>query len=572
MSEKFNKEARAEFRRRARDDWFTIRALLKIDMKSRFGYGTRIGAGNVGKWIFNFLMSGIMYAIVVFLIVLFTQMFIARPGLRDSYIVIVSMASVVLQFFICTATLIKALYYSGDNEILLRFPVNGTQIFIAKSIFVFISNFLITMALLLPFYISYGVILKNAGALGRPPEIFFPVAILTTFLSSFLPFFLANIVAIPVMKIINLIKNKYGIVLCVTIVVVVGIFVAYMQVLKSLVGFYIEKDMALFSPEVMERIGKFASSAFPFNLYANMLLGHHPYINLIYVLLLTTAVGAIAMFIVKKWYFNTILDGIENQRASFTKRTEDKPLPPFFSYMRRDFYGILRSFNYSFQYLVMAAAAPVMVYYCNALAASVGSNSVGNNILPGISLMVITIFVTVIVSFSSTAISREGGCFYHTKIIPLPYWQQILAKFILYSGVATASIILCCIAVSGAKFVTPVETVMIFFIAEFSNLALTSLCMWFDTKSPTFNFMGDGELVGANKNVAIALALGLAFAVLFGLFTMLGGFLPSIGKIPIKNGAKSIMSVILIVSAVAAILGLTLLFTKINKRYDKLYQ
>lgn len=220
-----------------RDDWFTIRALLKIDMKSRFGYGTRIGAGNVGKWIFNFIMSGLMYAIIVFLILLFTQMFVARPGLRDSYIVIVSMASIILQFFICTATLIKALYYSGDNEILLRFPVNGTQIFIAKSIFVFISNFLITMGILLPFYICYGVILQKAGALGRPPEIFYPVAILTTFLSSFLPFFLANIVAIPVMKLINLIKNKYGIVLCVTILVVVGIFVAYMQLLKSLVGF-----------------------------------------------------------------------------------------------------------------------------------------------------------------------------------------------------------------------------------------------------------------------------------------------------------------------------------------------
>ncbi len=141
MSDKINKEALAAHRKKVRDDWFTIRALLKIDMKSRFGYGTRIGAGNVGKWIFNLIMSGLMYAIIVFLILLFTQMFVARPGLRDSYIVIVSMASIILQFFICTATLIKALYYSGDNEILLRFPVNGTQIFIAKSIFVFISNF-----------------------------------------------------------------------------------------------------------------------------------------------------------------------------------------------------------------------------------------------------------------------------------------------------------------------------------------------------------------------------------------------------------------------------------------------
>lgn len=97
--------------------------------------------------------------------------------------------------------------------------------------------------------------------------------------------------------------------------------------------------MALFSPEVMGRIGKFAAGAFPFNLYANMLLGRHPYINLIYVLLLTTGVGLIAMLIVKKWYFSTILDGIENQRASFTKRTSDKPLSPFLSYMRRDFTG-----------------------------------------------------------------------------------------------------------------------------------------------------------------------------------------------------------------------------------------
>ena len=60
---------------------------------------------------------------------------------------------------------------------------------------------------------------------------------------------------------------------------------------------------------------------------------------------------------------------------------------------------------------------------------------------------------------ASTAISREGGCFYHTKIIPLPYWKQVLAKFLLYSGVATLSIILCCIAVSGAKFVSPVDSI-----------------------------------------------------------------------------------------------------------------
>ncbi|UKI47405.1 MAG: hypothetical protein L6V82_05650 [Clostridiales bacterium] len=35
MSDKINKEALAAHRKKVRDDWFTIRALLKIDMKSR---------------------------------------------------------------------------------------------------------------------------------------------------------------------------------------------------------------------------------------------------------------------------------------------------------------------------------------------------------------------------------------------------------------------------------------------------------------------------------------------------------------------------------------------------------
>lgn len=564
------KEQRLEKRQAHKDSAFVIRALLRLDMKSRFGYGAKINASNVGKWIFSFVMTAAMYTVLVFLIYFFTKMFVVRPGLRDSYIILVSMASIILQFFICTVMLIKALYYSGDNEILLRFPVNGTQIFIAKSIFVLIYNFIITIAMLLPFYISYGVILTKLGVMQGNG--FYAWAVLVTVISSFLPFFVANIVAIPIMKAMAFIKDKYLIVLLVTVGAVIGLFILYMSVLQSLVTFYIEQEMALFSPAVVGKISGFASKAFPFNIYGNLLRGEKIGLSLLYISLLTIGVGVIAAFVVKKWYFKTILDGVENQRASFTKRTSNRRLPPFISYIKREFLGIVRSFNYSFQYIVMAAAAPVMVYYCNSLAGAVGSSSVGNNILPGISLMVITIFVTVIVSFSSTAISREGGCFYQTKIIPVPYWEQILSKFLLYSGVATLSTLFCCVAVAEGGFVSRIDAVIIFCIAEFSNLALTSLCMWFDTKKPSFNFMGDGELVSANKNVAIAMTLGLVLALLYGLLTMIGGFLPTFLGIVIKNGARTMLLLWLLVSALLAVVGLVVLFVKLNKRYNKLYQ
>lgn len=558
------KKPRTTWRER-KENLRIVRSLLKLDMKSRFGYGQKLRAGNIGKGLVNIIASAGIYTIIVFMIYFFTKMFVVRPGLRDSYLILMSMASILLQFFICTISLIKSLYYSGDNEILLRFPVNGTQIFIAKSLFVLINNFFVTLLMLLPVYICYGILVPNT------PNTFYAWAIFVTFMSSFLPFFLANIVAIPVMKFLNFIKNKYLLVLIVTVGAILGVFILYMTVLQSLVTFYIEEDMTLFSASTVQKISTFAHSAFPFNIYGNLLLGNNVGLSILYILLLTVGVGIIAFFVVKKWYFRTILDGVENQRASFTKRTGNHPLPPFISYMKREFFGIVRSFNYSFQYIVMAAAAPVMVYYCTAIAGSVGSDSVGNNILPGIALMVITIFVTVIVSFSSTALSREAGCFYHTKIIPLPYWKQILAKFILYSGIATLSTVLCVIAVTSSGYVSPVMGVMIFFVAEFSNIALTSLCIWLDTMTPTFNYVGDGEIVGANKNVAIALVLGLLFAVGYGILTMIGGFLPMLAGVIIKNGATTILCLLLIISGVFAIGGLLMLFIHLRKRYDKLY-
>lgn len=550
-----------------RDDRNAIRALLRLDMKSRFGHGGKI-AGNAGKWILNFTVSAGMYAILVAVLCLFTKMFVVRPGLRGSYLILMSMLSVLLQIVICTAALIKSLYYTGDNEILLRFPVNAKQIFIAKSLFVLITNFFVTLAMLLPVYISYGVFTAKAGA--AVSGAFYGWAVVLTAAGSFLPFFFANIIAIPVMKFLNFIKDKYLLVMITAVGAVLAVFILYMTVLQSLITFYVQKDMALFAPKTVGVINAFAAKAFPFNLYGNILLGRDAWLSALYLLLLTAGTGAVSYAIVRKWYFKTILDGVEKQRASFTKVTGYTVLPPFLSFMRREFYGIVRSFNYSFQYIVMALCAPVMVYYCNSLAGTMGRDSVGDNILPGISIMVITIFVTLIVSFASTAVSREGPCFYHTKTIPLSYGKQLAAKFLLYSGVATASTALCAAAI--AKFVPPAITAMIFFVAEFSNIALTSLCMWFDTLSPSFNFTGDGEIAGANKNVAIALVAGLLFAVCCGILTMIGGFLPYFAGVHIRNGVKTVLGFLLGVSGALAAAGLFLLFFRLRGRYEKIGQ
>ncbi|MEG1791475.1 MAG: hypothetical protein RR033_02115 [Clostridia bacterium] len=547
------------------ENLYTIKALLKLDLRSRFGFGSKIGAKNIGKWIANVIFTGAIYGIIVAGIYYLTKMFTGRPELRDSYIVLVTMASMILQLIICTATLVKALYYSTDNEMLMRFPVNGTQIFAAKSAYVLTNNFLIMSAMLLPFYICYGVLMKLGVG-------FYFWAGFVTIISSTLPFFIANIIAIPVMLFVNLIKNKFGIVLAIIIAVLIFSFTLYMLILNTVLDYMQTRELSLFSPQMIEHINNFAKYCFPFNQYGNLLRGKKVLLSLLYVILLTSGVGAISFWVVKKWYFKTILDGIENQRASFTKKIKNKPLPVFVALLKREFLLIIRSFNYSFQYLAMAMTAPIMVFMCNKLAAKIGVESVGTGILPGISLLVVTIFVAIIISFSSTAISREGSCFYHTKIIPVSYNQQILVKFILYSAVATISVILCCLSILFAKFISFKDSVFIFFIAELVVITLTSICIYVDTISPSFNVSGEGEIVSANKNVAIALVVGLLLAIIYGFSTMILSYLPSMFGIAIKNGLISIYWLLIIITAVTAAISVTTLFVNVNKRYTKLVQ
>jgi hypothetical protein len=469
----------------------------------------------------------------------------------------------VIQLIICTSTLVKALYYSGDNEMLLRFPVNGTQIFIAKSIYVLINNFIIMAAILLPFFISYGVLMDKSFG-------YFVWASVVTLLSSLLPFFVANVIAIPVMMFVNFIRNKFGIILAIIIIIIAAAFTFYMVVLSTILDYLQTRELSLFSPEVINGINNFASKSFPSNLYGNLLLGRNVGLSLLYIVLLTVAIGAIAFLVVKKWYFKTILDGIENQRASFSKKTKNNPRPVFIALLDREFKMIFRSFNYSFQYLSMAITAPIMVYFCNELAAKIGVESVGDGILPGLSLLVVTIFITIIVSFSATSISREGNCFYQTKIIPVPYSQQILVKFSLYNIVATLSVVACCLALVFAKFISFLDSVFIFFIAELVIITLTSICIRVDTISPTFNVTGDGEIVSANKNLSLALVVGLLLALIYGISAMVLSFLPSIFGIAIKHGIRTVYWWLIILTGLMATISITMLFVNVSKRYYRL--
>lgn len=558
--------------------WLSIKTLLRLELRSRFGSRVETPVNtHIGRAL-NILFTLIVYGILVLGIYYLADMFIVRSELRYEFLVFSTVFTMVIATAVAIGNVVKNLYMSGDNELLLRFPVNGAEILIAKSIYCFIHNLIINALLILPFYIVFGVVTKAGAG-------YYFASIGVMILAVLLPYFVANLVAIPVMILTNFVKNQFLLVLIILIGLICAGFILYMTALKGILNYLGEEQVNLFSGAMILQYKSVAAKCYPFKWYATLLSGT-PYgfsgaevgLSFLYIFLMTAAVGVAAYFVTAKFYYKTILNGIETEKVSFHRKTPNTCRTIFGTLLHREFYLILRSFNYSFQYLAMAVAAPVMVYYCNDLAATMGKDSVGAAIVPGLTLMVIIIFVAIIVSFASTSISREGNAFYHTKIIPVSYTVQVSVKLFLYAIVATASVVLSCIVVAAAfgteqagNLLSPLDIGCIFAISEMTVLSLTCLAIWADVRSPIFNVVGDGELVSANKNLALSLLVGILVAVVYGAVAMILGFLPiEIGGFSVVDGLGDVYLILSMVSLVILGISLTMLYVNLDKRYQKI--
>ncbi len=558
----------------------SVRTLVRLEMRARFGSRVDTTPKDKAGKALGIIFTLAIYAILVTGIYFLAAMFVRRSDMPFEFLVVAMTFTVCVTTVVAIGNVVKNLYLSGDNELLLRFPVNGKEILLAKSIYCFIHNVVINLLIMIPVCAIY-------GAVSSAPVGFYFVAIAVMIVAIPLPYAIANLLAIPVMMLMNLVKNQFLLVLILLIAAICGVFILYMTALSGVLEYMRDEGEGMFSPEVMSIFRNFADGAYPFRWYAMLLGGwfsgysaKDAGLAFLYIFLITAAISVAAYFVTTRTYYKIILIGIETEKVSFQKKIPNIRRSVFGTLLHREFFLILRSFNYSFQYLAMAVAAPVMVYYCNDLAATMGKNTVGAAIVPGLTLLVIIIFSAIIVSFASTSISREGSAFYHTKIVPVSYTTQILAKLVLYAAVGTASVVLSTVVVAAAfgteeagRLLTSLDIGCIFIISEMITLALTCLAIASDVKSPTFNVVGDGEMVSANKNMVLSLVVGIVVAALFGVFTMIFSFLPlQVGDVVIiplgeTNNIYAILGGISAVILAASVAGL---FANLERRYQRI--
>ena len=498
-----------------------IRTLLRLEIKNRFSNYSLTDFKSYLKLLFTIILLGAVIYAIYWVAGLFFEMFETGGMLYEALVLLVT-AIFIFMLFTGISSTIKVLYYKGDNEILMRYPVSGAEVFISKTLFLFLSQFIVTTVVMAPFLVAYA----SVSGLGVAFYVKIPVPIL---LMVFINFFLSNILAIPIMHLTNRIRNKFILIIIGLAILVTAGFALYMLLFNSMVTYMNDTAFSVFSDEMVAVIETVAKWLIPAKYFADVMVGKELYIAYpaLIGMLGLTLIGMI--FIIYFLYAKTLLNNVEVEGSAFKHVTKNRRRPIFVTLLRKEFLQVFRSVNYSFQYFVLACAMPVMIYFCNEITGRLGENQIGEQIALGMTMLVMLIFATVITSFAATSTSREGDNFYHTKVAPVSIQKQLFAKFTMFFLVSVAANAVCAVVLYFTKQVNLTDAIWLFVMVELVAIAETLIAMRMDIAHPYFNLSGEGEVVNNNASTTLAVAMGFAVAVVIGIICMFLGYLGNTG-------------------------------------------
>ena len=444
-----------------------------------------------------------------------------EANLKQEFIVYYSLIVQVVQILFGLSITTKTLYFKNDINI-LKLPVKGKMLFLAKISYLFIYEFVFSTALTLPVFILFGI--KTAQ-----PIFYYFLLVPNTIIFPIIPFLIALLLSVPTMYLVGYIKNKFIVMLILYVVFLSLGFLLYIYALKFILGILNSDSIKdVFSSGTIFNIKQF-SNYFVFSiLFKNCLLYYKFWQSILITALIIIVLGISIIVVADKVYLKRILANNEGGEKAYNNTSKIKDRSVGGALFFREFTTIFRSTNYAFQYLTVVITTPLMVYFSSEIALNIGVSLIGDGILPGIIVLVLIMFLSMGTSFAATSVTREGQNFFHTKIIPVSYKKQISVKFFTYIIVSIPSIFVSCFVLYFANFISIIMCLLIGI--SVSIIIIGNICksILIDIKKPQFMYLEGAEITTNTKNVNSSISVGFLIATIMGVGCIALSFFVSI--------------------------------------------
>ncbi len=462
----------------------------------------------------------------------------------------------IISLAFATGNVINTLYLCKDNEMLVCLPIKPNQLFISKLLMIYINELAVNASISFPIFYTLGV------QSYQPMEVSYYLSIpIMLILLPLLPIAVAAFLSVPLMWVIRFLKKHTAL----AIVTVFSLVAVCLWVYVSFIGgMASEFNIANEQYETVKRINAMIAalgSRIPvyYQLAQGMFSFSKWYFYLIFIAGCAVVVAATVLF-TRYFFFKIAMTSLENT----VKHNKKKEIPfrarsTFASLFIKEFRCVFRSTTDVFEYFLFTILMPFIVFSYDRLLMSITVNQAGVNMIAGAHVMVVAILAMLSNISSASAVSRDGGNFYTSKIIPVDYFTQMFAKFSFNAVFTIGALILTAII---SCLIYPVWQIVLGTVAiTMAAIGHIAYCIDSDIKNPTVNLQGDEESSTVSKTTPKALVSGLIIGFILGIIVIMMS--------AVENVVLPYI-IIICISFVFMVYRVHTMVLRINLTYDKI--
>lgn len=516
-------------------------AVFKIQLNANFGFSAlRYRFRKEKDKIPQTLLVGAGVTLAVAMLIgvysfLMGSVYAAGSAMGSPQIVLAA-ALLGLQLFLLVTGIfyvIGVFFYSRDLSALLPLPLAPWQVLGSKFAVVMAYEYLMAVPILAPPMLFYGI----GQSMGAAYWLKSAVIIIA---SPAIPMLLASLVAIVLMRLLNIGKRR-------DLLAIVGGTLATVAILviNLLTQRFAQNDGA---PDALTKLladqallANAVSSAFPPSAWATLALTETGPVSLLYMLLFLGVSALLAwamLWLAGKVYYAAAMKSEETdrrgRRAGRVKAASAGPAGPLRAMVLREFKLLLRTPAYAMNCLVGSLIIPVIIPLSMIQGDETTSGlldlirSPRNSLAVTLGAAGVMLFASIINVTASTALSREGKTFWVSKMIPVTPRRQVYAKFLTAMAVASMGLALSVAMLLIFLKMDIGQCLLSLAMAFLGTVPVTAVNMLPDIIKPKLNWTNPYEAVKQNMNVLTSM---LAACIVTG-FLVLAAVLLAFLKLP----------------------------------------
>ena len=493
-----------------------ILELFKLQLDNKYDIFKKKDFKSFFKSFFKYLVLTVAIILVMFLILrkIFFLLFI---NVNPSLMTLVLIATQAISFIFAVGSIMNTLYFSKDNELFMVMPVTFNQLFISKIMMIYINELIFNFVYMLPILFTFGL-------LGHFSVIYFLLLFVFIPILPVLPIALASLISIPFMFIVKFFKKNIWLTIITILILVAGMFVLYMQLVSKISGaINIAEKQVSTGLRINREVEKLGSNVFIFSKLAISLVKFQNIYNIFLYLIGSFVLFMLCFLVIKPFYYKVATITLENTTSPKRKPKKFKARKPFNELLLNEIKLTFRSPSYIFQFFLFPVFMPLIVFTYDKLLITIAVNQAGQNMIFGSHILILLIIALMSNIISSIAISKEGSTFYLTKVSPIDFKLQVLAK-LFFNAIFTI----------GAIIITTITTLLftnlrveIVFLSAFLViiLSLGHICHSFDMdlQNPILDWYDNSEISALSKSTTKSMVYALVLSLIMFVLTTLGG-------------------------------------------------